>query len=76
MDRTISVSEAKRRFSEFLREASEGESFTVVSHGRAVARVLPVEKARERFAVERLLDFVEGFPIRHSGDWTRADLYH
>jgi prevent-host-death family protein len=75
MDRTISASEANQRFSELLREVSEGESFTVLSRGRAVARVLPVDKAQERFAVERLLEFVHGLPIRHSGDWTRADLY-
>jgi prevent-host-death family protein len=69
------VSEAKRRFSEFLREVSEGESFTVVSHGRAVARVLPVEKVPERLAVERLLSFLEDCPIRYSGNWTRAEIY-
>jgi prevent-host-death family protein len=76
MYRTISLSEANRRFPEFLREVSEGESFTVVSHGRAIARILPVAKVQERFAVERLLNFLESCPIRQSGDWTRTDLYH
>jgi len=75
MDRTISASDANQRFSELLREVSEGESFTVLSRGRAVARVLPVDKAQGRALVERLLGFVSGLPIRHSGDWTRADLY-
>jgi prevent-host-death family protein len=75
MDRTISASDANQRFSELLREVSEGESFTVLSRGRAVARVLPVNKAEGRAAIERLLGFVSGLPTRHSGDWTRADLY-
>ena len=48
MDRAISASEANQRFSEMLRDVAEGESFTVVSRGRPVARVLPIDRDEER----------------------------
>lgn len=75
MDRIISASEANQRFSEMLREVAAGESFTVTSRGRPVARVSPVGRKGGREAVERLLDYFEAQPIRYSGPWTREDLY-
>jgi prevent-host-death family protein len=75
MDRAISASEANQHFSELLREVAEGESFTVMSRGRAVARVLPVDRQQEKGSVARLLAFCSGLPTRHSGNWSRADLY-
>ncbi|RYY17881.1 MAG: type II toxin-antitoxin system prevent-host-death family antitoxin [Alphaproteobacteria bacterium] len=75
MDRVISASEANQRFSELLRDVTDGESFTVMSRGRPVARVLPVDRVHDRQAVEALLDFVSGLPIRHAGSWSRDDLY-
>lgn len=75
MDRAISASEANQHFSELLREVAEGESFTVMSRGRAVARVLPVDRIQEQRSVGKLLAFVAGLPVRHSGHWTRGDLY-
>lgn len=75
MDRTISANEAKRRFSELLREVTEGRSFTVMSLGRPLARVLPVDQDQERRSVDRLLKFVGGLPVRHTGAWSRDDLY-
>jgi len=75
MDRVISASEANQRFSELLREVATGESFTVMSRGRAVARVLPIDRDREQRSVERLLAFVARLPVRHAGNWSRDDLY-
>ena len=75
MERAISASDANQRFSELLREVSEGESFTVMSRGRAVARVLPVDRDREQRSIQYLLNFVSGLPIRHAGNWSRDDLY-
>jgi prevent-host-death family protein len=75
MDRLISATEANQRFSELLREVAGGESFTVTSRGRPVARVLPVEQEDHRRKIARLLDYVRTLPIRHSGPWTREDLY-
>jgi len=75
MDRAISASDANQRFSELLREVADGESFTVMSRGRAVARVLPVDRVAEQQAVARLLAFVGSLPVRHAGRWSRDDLY-
>ncbi|MGN6374004.1 MAG: type II toxin-antitoxin system Phd/YefM family antitoxin [Sphingomonas sp.] len=75
MDRAISASEANQRFSELLRDVAEGETFTVMSRGRPVARVLPVDRAEERRSLARLLRFVEQLPVRRAGKWSRADLY-
>ncbi|MGN6620087.1 MAG: type II toxin-antitoxin system Phd/YefM family antitoxin [Sphingomonas sp.] len=75
MDRAISASEANQRFSEMLRDVAEGESFTVVSRGRPVARVLPIDRNEERRSIERLLRFVASVPVRHAGNWSRGDLY-
>lgn len=75
MDRAISASEANQRFSELLRDVAEGESFTVMSRGRPVARVLPVDRHKEHQAVTRLLDFVSNLPVRRAGKWAREDLY-
>ena len=75
MDKAISASEANQRFSELLRDVAEGVSYTVMSRGRPVARVLPVDRGQEQRSVERLLAFVADLPIRHAVDWSRADLY-
>jgi prevent-host-death family protein len=75
MDRAISASEANQRFSELLRDVAEGESFTVMSRGRPVARVLPVDRVQEQRSVDQLLKYVQHLPVRTSGDWSRADLY-
>ena len=75
MERAISASEANQRFSELLRDVAEGESFTVMSRGRAVARVLPVDRNGDRKRVADLLTYLRNLPVRHAGQWTRDDLY-
>lgn len=75
MHRAITASEANQRFSELLREVADGGSFTVTSHGRPVARVLPVDREGEHRSVKRLLDFVRRLPLRYAGDWSRSHLY-
>jgi prevent-host-death family protein len=75
MDRAISASEANQHFSELLRHVSEGQSFTVMSRGRPVARLVPVDRKQERRAVQRLLKFLGSLPLRHSGEWSGGDLY-
>lgn len=78
MDRPISASEANQRFSEMLREVANGESFTVTSRGRPVARVIPIDpedQEERRRKIERLLEYLKALPIRTTGPWTREDLY-
>jgi prevent-host-death family protein len=38
----VSASEANRSFAALLRQVAQGQSFTVHSHGRAVANLTPV----------------------------------
>ena len=41
MEKTIQATEANRQFSRILREVAEGDTFTVTSHGRPIARIVP-----------------------------------
>ena len=75
MDRAIGASEANQRFSGLLRDVADGESFTVMSRGRAVARVLLVDRDGDRRRVAGLLSYVRDLPARRAGPWTRDDLY-
>ncbi len=75
MERAITASEANQHFSELLRDVAEGQSFTVTSRGRPVARVLPINRQEESRSVRRLLKFLASLPVRHSGKWARDDLY-
>lgn len=75
MDRAISASEANQRFSELLRAVAAGDSFTVTSRGRPVARIAPFAQGDRREAVERLLDQAAAMPVRIAGPWKREDLY-
>lgn len=50
--------EAKTRLPELLRRASQGESFTITVHGRAVADIVPsgrVQRDRAATAIASLL---------------------
>ena len=75
MERAITASKANQHFSQLLRDVADGQSFTVTSRGRPVARVLPVDRHEESRSVRRLLRFLAGLPVRHSGNWSRDDLY-
>ena len=75
MERAITASEANQRFSELLRDVAEGQSFTVTSRGRPVARVLPIDRREEARSVRQLLRFVAKLPVRYSGNWSRNHLY-
>jgi prevent-host-death family protein len=75
MDRAISASEANQHFSEMLREVQQGEAFVVMSRGRAVARVVPVETKSDAAALHGLLTYLDRLPSRHVDPWTRDDLY-
>ncbi len=75
MEKAITASDANQHFSELLRDVAEGQSFTVTSRGRPVARVLPVDRHEESRSVRRFLRFLAKLPVRHSGNWSRDDLY-
>lgn len=76
MDRAISASDANQRFSEMLRDVAQGDAFVVMSRGRPVARVVPVDSKGDAQTIKGLLNFLETLPVRHAGPWTRDDLYN
>jgi prevent-host-death family protein len=75
MDKYVSATEANQRFSEILREVSEGESFAVLSRGKVVANITPAKKREKKKSTAEFLAELEKFPVRVIGPWTREELY-
>ena len=75
MEKIIQATEANRNFSRILREVAQGDSFTVTSHGRPIARVVPAQAADREAARRRLLERLEKQPALELGRWTRDELY-
>ena len=77
MEETVSAAEANRQFSKLLRGVRDGNSYVVTSHGRPVAKLVPIDEeaiAREQ-ARERLMERLRSQPVRNIGRWTRDELY-
>lgn len=77
---TISAAEANRQFSSLLRQVSQGESVTVLSHGRPVATISPMAAATadagdRATARTRLLARPNREPASGKRDWTRDELH-
>jgi prevent-host-death family protein len=76
MEKAISAADANRKFSELLRHVRDGQTYVVTSHGRPVARIVPLgdglvaDKARTA-----LFTRLRGEPVSKVGRWKRADLY-
>jgi prevent-host-death family protein len=77
MDKTVTAADANRRFSEILREAREGQTFVVTSHGRPVARIAPISEgdSRRDAARDALLKRLRRQPLKEIGNWRRDELY-
>lgn len=59
----ISVSEARKRFSELLDRVTQGEHITISRRGRPVAEVIPLHTQSQMTtdeAVDRLVEFGKG----------------
>jgi prevent-host-death family protein len=77
MEQAVSAADANRRFSLLLRGVREGHSYVVTSHGKPVARLIPVSKHDDVALGARgaLLSRLEEQPVIHAGRWTRDELY-
>lgn len=75
MEKYISATEANQRFSEMLREVSNGESFPVTSRGKVVAHVTPPKQRQKTKTTKEYLASLEGRPPLTTGPWKREDLY-
>jgi prevent-host-death family protein len=75
--RAVSAADANRRFSELLRKVKAGQTFVVTSHGRPVARLVPIDPRDRTAGVARriLLDRLRKESLATIGTWTREELY-
>ena len=75
--KTLSAAEANRHFSSLLREVAQGETVTVLSHGKPVAtitRATPETSSRDR-AKEALMARLRSQQPTGARDWKRDELY-
>ena len=75
MDEAISAADANCEFSRLLREARQGRSFVVTSHGKPVARIAPAFEASNAHAKSVLLDRLAKEKTIEIGRWSREELY-
>ncbi|MGA2902717.1 MAG: type II toxin-antitoxin system prevent-host-death family antitoxin [Candidatus Korobacteraceae bacterium] len=77
MDKAISVADANRNFSQLLQGVRRGRSYVVTSHGKPVARIVPVSEsdAAASSAWTALLARLRSQPVVDVGPWTREELY-
>lgn len=77
MDKPVSAAVANRKFSELLRTVREGRSYVVTSHGKPVAKIVPVEKNGEAAPGARraLIKRLQSQRVVKIGRWTREELY-
>ena len=77
MSKSVSAAVANRDFSALLRKVRGGATFTVTSHGRPVARLVPIVAAGPvaRTARKTLFDRLSAAQTLHAGRWSRDDLY-
>lgn len=75
--KTVTAAEANQQFSRVLREASQGETFTITSRGRPVAVIGPAGVATDlrRVARAALIDRLRRQAPIGSRNWTRDELY-
>ena len=77
MLKAVSAADANRRFSELLRTVKAGKSVVVTSHGKPVAKIVPVvedERAAEG-ARSALFSRLRKERVVNAGRWTREELY-
>ena len=75
--KAISAAQANREFSTVLRRVRQGQSFVVTSHGRPVARIVPVAAGDvvARSATAALFERLVAGKVQTIGRWRRDELY-
>jgi prevent-host-death family protein len=77
MDKAVSAADANRNFSQLLQGVRRGRSYVVTSHGKPVAKIVPVSEsdAVASSAWTTLLARLRSQPVVDIGRWTREELY-
>jgi len=75
--KTMAAADANRQFSAVLREVARGEQILVLSRGKPVAKIIPVDSDNDEREPARaaLLARLQGHPPSGQRDWTRDELY-
>jgi len=76
-ERSVPATDANRRFSELLREVQRGQSILVTSHGKPVAKIIPVtgsDRTAEEARSSLLSRLRKQRPVS-VGRWSRDELY-
>ena len=79
MSAAVSAADANREFSKLLRRVRDGETVTITSHGRPVAKLVPAG-ADDRVRVAAWQALMKRLKTQRRRrrvplDWTREDLY-
>lgn len=78
-EETVSAADANRKFSHILRDIRAGYRYVVTSHGRPVARIIPVSDRDQdgggSGARTALLERLQRQPVVTTARWTREELY-
>ncbi len=78
MEKLVSAADANRKFSQLLRAVRDkGHSYVVTSHGKPVAKVVPVQNndGMTRGARAALVKRLRSEPVVKVGHWSRDELY-
>ena len=78
MDKTITTEDLASRTDRVIAEVESGESFTVTSNGKTVARIVPAQAdviASQKAARAKLLEHLDKQPARNLGPWSRDEAY-
>jgi len=77
MDRAISATDANRNFSRLLHGIRKGYSYVVTSHGKPIAKVIPMAERDKVAAGARsaLLARLRSQRVVDVDRWTRDELY-
>jgi len=75
--KTVTAAEANRQFSRVLRDIGQGEVFTVLSRGKAVATIAPAKPVdvHRRGAQAALVARLRKQAASGERTWTRDELY-
>ena len=77
MEEAVSAADANRKFSQLLRAVREGHSYVVTTHGKPVAKIVPIGKHAAVAAGARtaLLARLRAERVVEIGRWTRDEMY-
>jgi prevent-host-death family protein len=77
MEKSISATDANRKFSRLLDGVRKGRSYIVTSHGRPIAKISPVNAPEKAPIVARkaLLARLRRQTVTRAGRWKRDELY-